>query len=152
MKLPIIDMSGLRSEVADEREAVGRALKEACLDKGFFYLTGHQVSTHSRHTAMTAVRDLGIHEQTFILVGVGPLRSAAAAEWIRTNIPGVVIPDPIIQRLKSVPAGNQREEGRNICVEIIQQVSEIPGVSGVHVMAYRQEELVAEIIAESGLQ
>ena len=57
MKLPIIDMSGLRSEVADEREAVGRALKEACLDKGFFYLTGHQVSTHSRDAAMTAVRD-----------------------------------------------------------------------------------------------
>jgi len=102
-------------------------------------------------TFMTAVRDLGIHEQTFILVGVGPLRSAGAAEWIRTNIPGVVIPDPIIQRLKSVPAGNQREEGRNICVEIIQQVSEIPGVSGVHVMAYRQEDLVAEIIEEAGL-
>lgn len=102
-------------------------------------------------TFMTAVRDLGIHEQVFILVGVGPLRSAGAAEWIRTNIPGVVIPDPIIQRLKSVPTGNQREEGRNICVEIIQQVSEIPGVSGVHVMAYRQEELVAEIIEEAGL-
>ena len=102
-------------------------------------------------TFMTAVRDLGIHEQVFILVGVGPLRSARAAEWIRTNVPGVVIPDPIIQRLKSVPTGNQRKEGRNICIEIIQQVSEIPGVSGVHVMAYRQEELVAEIIEESGL-
>ena len=100
---------------------------------------------------MAAVRDLGVDEQVFILVGVGPLRSAGAAEWIRNNVPGVVIPDPIIQRLKSVPADSQRNEGRNICVEIIQQVSEIPGVSGVHVMAYRQEELVAQIIEEAGL-
>ncbi len=102
-------------------------------------------------TFMAAVRDLGVDEQVFILVGVGPLRSAGAAEWIRNNVPGVVIPDPIIQRLKSVPADSQRNEGRNICVEIIQQVSEIPGVSGVHVMAYRQEELVAQIIEEAGL-
>jgi hypothetical protein len=36
-------------------------------------------------------------------------------------------------------------------VEIIQQVREIEGVCGVHVMAYRQEELVAEIIEEAGL-
>jgi methylenetetrahydrofolate reductase (NADPH) len=36
-------------------------------------------------------------------------------------------------------------------VEIIQQVREIKGVAGVHVMAYHQEELVAEIIEEAGL-
>jgi len=39
----------------------------------------------------------------------------------------------------------------NICVEIIQQVREIPGVAGVHVMAYRQEHMVAEIIQRAGL-
>ena len=63
----------------------------------------------------------------------------------------VVIPDPVIHRLQGVPASRQRAEGKRICVEIIQQVREIPGVSGIHVMAYRQEELVAEIIDEAGL-
>ncbi len=102
-------------------------------------------------TFMQEVRAMGLHRRIFILVGVGPLRSAKAAEWTRTHVPGVVIPDEVIHRLNSVPASNQREEGKRICVEIIQQVREIEGVSGVHVMAYRQEELVAEIIHEAGL-
>ena len=100
---------------------------------------------------MEAVRNLGHHRRVFILVGVGPLRSAKAAEWMRSHVPGVVIPDEVIKRLKGVPSDRQREEGKKICVEIIQQVHSIEGVSGVHVMAYRQEELVAEIIHESGL-
>jgi methylenetetrahydrofolate reductase (NADPH) len=100
---------------------------------------------------MGAVRDLGLHEQVFILVGVGPLRSAKAALWMRNNVPGVIIPDEIIARLKGAPTGQQKAEGKKICVEIIQQVREIEGVSGVHLMAYRQEELVAEIIEEAGL-
>lgn len=102
---------------------------------------------------MNAVRDMGLHEKAFILVGVGPLRSARAAEWMRTNVPGVVIPDAVIDRLKGVPKGrgNQAREGKKICIEVIQEVLEIEGVHGIHVMAYRQEELVAEIIEDSGL-
>ena len=95
--------------------------------------------------------DHGLDERVFILVGVGPLRSARAAEWIRTNVPGVVIPDEIIHRLKSVAPNRQRDEGKKLCVEIIQQVREISGICGVHVMSYQQEELVAEIIEEAGL-
>jgi methylenetetrahydrofolate reductase (NADPH) len=71
--------------------------------------------------------------------------------WIRENVPGIVIPDEIIDRLNEVPQSRQKEIGKQICIEIIQQVTEIEGVHGVHVMAYRQEELVAEIIDESGL-
>ncbi|MGH2607378.1 MAG: methylenetetrahydrofolate reductase [Anaerolineales bacterium] len=100
---------------------------------------------------MRAVVDLGLPERVFILVGVGPLRSARAGEWMRSQVPGVSIPDEVIDRLRRAPAGRQREEGKRLCVEIIQQVREIPGVHGVHVMAYRQEEWVAEIIEEAGL-
>jgi methylenetetrahydrofolate reductase (NADPH) len=100
---------------------------------------------------MAQVQDLGLLDKVFILVGVGPLRSARSAEWMRTHVPGVVIPDGIVHRLKGVLPDKQRAEGKRICVEIIQQVREIPGVCGVHVMAYRQEELVAEIIEEAGL-
>ena len=100
---------------------------------------------------MSRIRDMGLHEKAFILIGVGPLRSDRAAEFMRNNVPGVVIPDAIVERLRKTPKKRRRAEGKQICVEIIQQVREIEGVAGVHVMAYRQEELVAEIIEESGL-
>ncbi|MFQ5616144.1 MAG: methylenetetrahydrofolate reductase [Anaerolineales bacterium] len=94
---------------------------------------------------------LGLHEKVFILIGVGPLRSERAANFMRTKVPGVHIPDKIVERLRKTPKGKKRVEGRRICVEIIQQVREIEGVHGMHVMAYRQEEWVAEIIEEAGL-
>jgi methylenetetrahydrofolate reductase (NADPH) len=100
---------------------------------------------------MQRVVDLGLHEKAYILVGVGPLRSEKAAEFMRTKVPGVVIPAAVMDRMRRTPKEKQREEGKRICVEIIQQVREIEGVAGVHVMAYRQEELVAEIIDEAGL-
>jgi methylenetetrahydrofolate reductase (NADPH) len=100
---------------------------------------------------MVTVRALGLHERAFILVGVGPLRSAKAGEWMRTHVPGVVIPDEVLRRLGAAPPARRQEEGKRLCVEIIQQVREIEGVHGVHVMAYRQEELVAEIIEQAGL-
>jgi len=96
---------------------------------------------------MAKVRELGVHEKLFILVGVGPVRSAKSAEWMRANVPGVWIPDEIIDRLRKGGKG----EGKRLCVDIIQQIREIKGVSGVHIMAYKQEELVPEIIAEAGL-
>ena len=97
------------------------------------------------------VCDMGLDERVYILIGVGPLRSEKAAEYLRTRVPGVVIPDKIVDRLRKTPKHKKREEGKRICVEIIQQVQEIKCVSGVHLMAYRQEELVAEIIEEAGL-
>jgi methylenetetrahydrofolate reductase (NADPH) len=100
---------------------------------------------------MADVRRLGLHQKAHLLIGVGPLRSARAAEWTRTHVPGVVIPDEVIRRLRGVPPDRQAEEGKRLCIDIIQQVREIEGVHGVHVMAYRQEELVAEIIEAAGL-
>jgi methylenetetrahydrofolate reductase (NADPH) len=100
---------------------------------------------------MERIRELGLHHNVFILVGVGPLRSIRAAEYLRTKVPGVYLPQETIDRLRQVPAARRQREGKRICVEIIQQVREIKGVAGVHVMAYRQEELVAEIIEEAGL-
>jgi methylenetetrahydrofolate reductase (NADPH) len=100
---------------------------------------------------MDQVCDLGLDEKVFILVGVGPLRSEKAAEFMRTKVPGVVIPDEIIERLRKTPKDKKQAEGKQICIEIIEQVRDIKGVAGVHVMAYRQEELVTEIIDEAGL-
>ena len=98
---------------------------------------------------MRRVRDRGLHEKCAILVGVGPLNSPRAARWIRDNVPGVHIPDSVIQRLER--ADRPKLEGRRLCMEMIQQIREIRGVAGVHVMAYRQEEAIAEIIDASGV-
>jgi len=98
---------------------------------------------------MQQVEDLGLLGKVFILIGVGPLRSAKAAEWMRSNVPGVHIPDTVVKRLAG--AEKQALEGRRICIDIINQVREIKGVAGIHVMAYRQEETVAEIIQQSGV-
>lgn len=102
-------------------------------------------------TFMQQVRDLGLHHLIYYLVGVGPLRSVRAAEYMRTRVPGVHIPDEIVERLRKTPAEKQREEGKRICVEIIEQVREMEGVAGVHIMAFNQQDLVPEIVEEAGL-
>ena len=93
--------------------------------------------------------DMGLTERAFILPGVGTLASARTARWLRGNVPGVFIPDSIIERLEG--AENQKAEGQKICVELMQQVKEIEGVSGVHIMAYKQEHFVKEIVLASGV-
>ncbi len=98
---------------------------------------------------MARVVDMGLTEQCFILIGVGPLASAKTARWMRANVAGVHIPEAVIARLEG--AQNQKAEGKRLCIETIQRVREIAGVSGVHVMAYRQEETVSEIVHESGV-
>ena len=100
-------------------------------------------------TFMQKARDLGHTEKVFVLCGVGPLASAKTAKWIRSNVPGIHIPDAIIKRLEG--AQDQKKEGKQLCIDIINEVKEIPGISGIHVMAYRQEEYVAEIVDESGV-
>jgi methylenetetrahydrofolate reductase (NADPH) len=100
-------------------------------------------------TFMRAVEDLNLADKLFILIGVGPLRSAKAAEWMRNNVPGMHIPDAIIARMAG--AQDPVREGRNLCIELMQEIREIRGVAGVHIMAYRQEESVAEVIERSGV-
>jgi len=98
---------------------------------------------------LNRARDMGLLERCFVLMGVGVLASAKTAKWLKSAIPGVHIPDETIRRLEQ--AEKPRAEGRRIAVELIQQLAQMPGVSGVHVMAYRQEEWVGEIVAASGV-
>lgn len=100
-------------------------------------------------TFMDRVCDMGLDKKVFMLAGVGPLASAKTARWMRSNVPGIHIPDAVIDRLDK--AEKPGEEGKKLCIELIQQVREIAGVHGVHLMAYRREHLVGEIIEESGI-
>ena len=93
--------------------------------------------------------DMGLTEKAYILIGVGVLPSAKTAKWMRENVPGVHIPDAIIKRLEG--ADKPKREGRNICIEMMQRLKETAGVSGVHVMAYRQEKWVGDVVKRSGV-
>jgi 5,10-methylenetetrahydrofolate reductase len=98
---------------------------------------------------MARARDFGLTERCFVLPGVGPLASARSARWMNAHVPGVNVPDAVIARLEG--AADPRAEGKRVCVETIQRLREIEGVAGVHVMAYRQEEYLSEIVHESGI-
>lgn len=116
-----------------------------------FFQTQYCFDVKRLRAHMEKVCDLGLPEKCFILIGVGPLRSEKTAEFMRAKVPGVFIPDEIVERMRKTPAEQKRAEGKKICVEIIQQIKEINGVSGIHMMAYKQEDTAVEIIEEAGL-
>jgi methylenetetrahydrofolate reductase (NADPH) len=81
----------------------------------------------------------------FLLVGVAPLRSAKSAAWMRRHLAGTIIPDAMVARLER--AEDAAAEGRNICIETIEELSLIPGVAGAHIMAPGNDEAVPDVIA-----
>jgi methylenetetrahydrofolate reductase (NADPH) len=70
---------------------------------------------------------------------------------LQSGIPGVYVPDEVGRRLRGVPADRVAQEGIDLCVETIQQLTTIPGVAGVHVMAFGYEQGVPEIIQRAGV-
>lgn len=98
---------------------------------------------------LAALADHGLAGRVHILVGIGPLASAKAARWMIANLRGVHIPEPFIERLER--AADPRAEGRRLCIDLLQELAEIDGVAGAHLMAPRGEAAIAETIAESGL-
>ena len=100
---------------------------------------------------MTQVRDLGLHDQVYILAGVGPFKSARQAAFISTQVAGMEVPHQLVERMQKTPKAAQPEEGINICCEIIEQVRGIEGVAGLHIMPVDWAEAVPEIVIRSGL-
>ena len=97
---------------------------------------------------MKAVREAGLHEKTHILAGVIPPKSAGALRYMK-KVPGMMIPDHLIERMKK--AEDPKEEGVKLCVEIIEALKGIEGVSGVHIMAIMWEDIVPEVVERAGL-
>jgi methylenetetrahydrofolate reductase (NADPH) len=101
---------------------------------------------------MAQVVDLGLDTRCGVLAGVGPIRSVRAYEFIRTKVPGVYVPDEVGRRLRGVRADRVAAEGVTACVETIQALREIPGVAGVHIMAFGYERGVPEILERAGVR
>jgi 5,10-methylenetetrahydrofolate reductase len=119
---------------------------------------------------MEKVRELGLHQQAFILAGVGPLKSPGMARYMKNQVPGILVPDELIERMEAAGApwadkkkdemtkedkrarsAAWKQEGINICVELIKNLRQIKGVAGVHIMAIEWEEAVKPIVEGAGL-
>jgi methylenetetrahydrofolate reductase (NADPH) len=100
---------------------------------------------------MEGIRARGLHEKVHILAGVTPFKSAGMARYMKTKVPGMDVPDEMIERLKGVAKEKQAEEGILMCVETIERLKKIEGVRGIHIMAIEWEEKVREIAERSGL-
>ena len=98
---------------------------------------------------MEMVTDRGLDKQAHILAGVIPVKSAGMARYMRDYVSGVSVPDEIIARMES--AEKAKEEGANIILDIIEQLKEIPGIHGIHIMAVGWEDVVPEIVEKAGL-
>ena len=109
---------------------------------------------------MKRVVDLGVHQQVSILAGIGPLKTPGAAKYMRDQVPGMDVPNEIVERMeaagkgiedKKAKAAAYKDEGLKICIEMIQQMREIEGVAGVHLMAIEWEEAVPILTGKAGL-
>ena len=99
---------------------------------------------------MNEVRARELHKRCAIIIGVGTLSSAKSLRRMVQHVPGVHIPESVLQRVGG--ANNQKAEAKVVLVETIRAASEIEGVAGVHLMGYRNDEMLAEAIAESGVR
>jgi len=73
------------------------------------------------------------------------------AKYMKNMVPGMDVPDELIDRIKGIEKEKRAEEGVKIAIETIRQLKEIEGVHGVHIMAIEWEEMVPEIAREAGL-
>ena len=119
---------------------------------------------------MEKVRELGIHKEGYLLAGVGSLKSPGMARYMKNNVPGILVPDELIDRMTAAgaPWASKKKdeltkedkrarsqawkaEGIRICIELIQSLQKIEGVAGTHVMAIEWEEAVEPIVKGAGL-
>lgn len=95
--------------------------------------------------------DMGLTEKTKLLAGVTPLKSAGMARYMAKKVPGMDVPDEVVKRIADQPKEKQAEEGIKLLCEQIEQLREMPGVAGIHLMAIEWEHRVPEIVERAGL-
>jgi methylenetetrahydrofolate reductase (NADPH) len=101
---------------------------------------------------LNALAKRNILEKVYILVGITPLKSLKMAQHMASEVPGVFVPDGILQRMQAADAaGNAAEEGFQIALELVEKIRTKQGVHGVHIMAVGWEDVVPRIVREAGL-
>lgn len=93
--------------------------------------------------------DLGVAQRLPILIGIAPIPSGRSARWMKEKLYGAIIPESIVERLER--ATDPKVEGKKICVELLQQLAETPGVAGAHVMAPAFHSAIGPVVEASGV-
>ncbi len=98
---------------------------------------------------MDGVREKGLHKETYILAGLIPIKSVGMARYMRNNVSGLSVPQELVDRMAN--SEDPKEEGVRICLETIEQLKEIEGIHGIHIMAVAWEDIVPRLVEEAGL-
>jgi methylenetetrahydrofolate reductase (NADPH) len=98
---------------------------------------------------MELVRAAGLHQQLAILAGVFLLDSARRANFLATEVPGIVMPAEVPERLAA--AADERAEGVRLAAELVDALLSIEGVRGIHLMGIDATAGIREVIDRSGL-
>jgi len=134
---PLDPPSGWEPKALNAKIAAGAQFVQTqfCMDAGVV----------RRYLARLA--EQGAADQIKVLIGIVPLRSAKSARWIREKLFGAIIPEGIVERMEQ--ASDPAAEGRRICIEIVRELSDLPNVAGVHIMAPGNDSAVPGIIKEA---
>jgi 5,10-methylenetetrahydrofolate reductase len=86
-----------------------------------------------------------------MLAGIVLLSSARMAKFMTENIPGIFVPQYLIDELASAPKGEALNKGIEIAGRMIATLKKESICDGVHIMAIGREEVVPDILAAAGL-
>ncbi|HEY7662036.1 MAG TPA: methylenetetrahydrofolate reductase [Xanthobacteraceae bacterium] len=133
--VPIDPPPGWRPDKLAAKVAAGAefAQTQFCMDQGIVRRYAARLAEHAATRAL------------YLIVGIAPLRAAKSARWMKQHLYGTIIPDALIARLET--AADPAAEGERIAIELIEELAEIPGVAGVHIMAPANEAAVPRVIA-----
>jgi len=86
-----------------------------------------------------------------ILAGIVLLVSARMARYMNENVPGIFVPQELIDELAGAEKGKALQKGIEIAGRMIRIIKDESICDGVHIMAIGREEVVPEILAAAGL-
>jgi methylenetetrahydrofolate reductase (NADPH) len=98
---------------------------------------------------MDEVRARGLHGRVAIIGGVIPLKSGKMARYMREKVPGIIIPESIMERMEGT--NNPEVEGVKVTLEILEDLRKVRGLAGVHIMPVGWEKKLRAIVEGAGL-
>ena len=110
-----------------------------------FFQTQYVFDENILKNYMLKLNELHITDKAYFIIGLGVIKSAKSARWMNKNLFGINIPEEIINRIEQ--SNDESLEGRKICIELVEKYKSIEGISGVHLMGYKQEQEIASVIS-----
>ena len=146
--IPDVFIGGTANPFADPIDLRVDRLEKKIIAGADFIQTQSVYNLERFNLWMDEVRSRGLDKKVFILAGVTPLKSLKMAERMKFHVPGVDIPDEIYKRIKN--ASDPKNEGYNVSLELINEIKEIKGVNGIHITALFWENIIPQLVKESG--